>query len=261
TAYDKPTLGGDPQSLVGKHVRIRFKVKCAGAGAAGTVPAFGPMLECCGYTATVSAGVSVAYASEDTGISSGTLHFKADGVLHTVVYCKGSLVITGQTKQYGHMEFEFMGLYVAPTAAGAITPVYTAFQVPVPFRASTASVTWNAVALGTHEIKVTGGQKIDFYEHSEAESIELEDRKAMCDLKFEEPAIGTTDIFALCTAETKAALVYQLGTVAGNIFRVNAPLFQPLKPKRGDVKGNSSIEVSGQLIADGTTPDHTITVL
>lgn len=261
TNYDKPTLGSDPQSLVGRHVRIRFKVKAAGAGAAGTVPAFGPLLQACGYTATVNAGVSVVYASEDTGATSGQMYFKSDGVLHKIGNCKGMVTITGQNRQYVHLEFEFIGLYQAPIAGSAITPDYTSFQVPLPWRTSTVNCSWNAIALGTHEIKITGGQKFDLYEHSEAESIELEDRKAICDIKFEEPAIGTTDIWALCAAETKAALVFQIGTVAGAIFRVNAPLFQPLKPKRGDVKGNASIEASGNLIADGTNPDHTITVL
>lgn len=261
TAYDKPTLGADPMSLVGKHVRVRLKVKVAGAGTAGDVPAYGPLLECCAYSAAVNAGVSVVYTSEDDGVSSGTMYFKADGVLHKITYCKGHVTVTGQNRQYSHYEFEFMGLYNAPIASGAIVPDYSAFVKPLPWRASTVNCTWNAVSLGTHEIKVDGGQKFDFYEHSNAEEIQLEDRKAMCDLKFEEPAIGTTDIYALCEAETEAALLWQLGTAAGNIVRIDAPKFQPRKPKREDVKGNAAIMVSGPLVADGTVADHTITVM
>lgn len=261
TGYDKPTLGADAIALVGQHVKLSFKVKVAGAGVAGDVPAYGPMLECCAYSALVSAGVSVVYTSNDTGVASGTFYFKADGVLHKVTYSKGKVTVTGQNRQYCHFEFEFIGLYNAPIAASAITPDYVLFTKPLAWRASTVSVSWNAVALGTHEFKLDGGQKMDFYEHSDLESIQLEDRKAMVDLKFEEPAIGTTDIWALCAAETEAALIWQLGTVGGNIVRINAPKFQPRKPKRDDVKGIAAISMSGPLVADGVVADHTITVL
>jgi hypothetical protein len=259
--YDKPTLGADPETLVGKHFKFRFKVKMAGSGVAGDVPAFGPLLQCCGYAATVNAGVSVVYAVEDDGVKSGTLYYKEDGVLYKATYCKGKVTYTGAAKQYGHMEYEFIGLRVAESAAGAITPVYTAFQIPVPFRASTVSVSWNGTALGCHDFKVDGGQKMEMYEHSEAEKIEQEDRAAMADIKFEEPAIGTTNIYALCEAETKAALAIVWGTVGGNIFKIDAPLYQPLKPKKDKVMGISALALSGKLIADGTNPDHTITVM
>jgi hypothetical protein len=261
TNYDKPTLGSDPVALVGEHVRIRFKVKVAGAGAAGDVPAWGSLIEACAYTINIDAGVSVEYAPDDDGTNSGTLYFKSDGVLHKVTGCRGKVTITGQNRQHCHFEFELIGLYNAPIAAGAIVPDYSGFVRPLAWRAATVNCSWNGVSLGTHEFKLDGGQKVDFYEHSNAETIQLEDRKAMCDLKFEEPAIGTTDIFALCRAETEAALLWQLGTVAGNIVRIDAPKYQPRKPKRDNEKGIACLSFSGPLVADGAVADHTITVL
>lgn len=261
TGYDKPTLGADEIALVGEHVKVSFKIKVAGAGAAGDVPAYGPLLEACAYTPTVSAGVSVIYTANDTGSTSCTIYFKRDGVLHKVTGAKGKVTVTGQNRQYCHFEFEFIGLYNPPITASAITPDYSAFTRPLAWRASTVSVSWNGVALGTHEFKLDGGQKMEFYEHSDLEAIQLEDRKAMVDLKFEEPTIGTTDIFALCAAQTMAALVWQLGTVGGNIVRINAPKYQPRKPKPESVKGIEALAMSGPLVADGVVADHTITVL
>ena len=75
----RSNIGAQQVIHVGTHVGITFEVEMAGAGAAGTAPAYGPLLRACALSQTISAGVSVVYAPIDASEESVTLHFFIDG--------------------------------------------------------------------------------------------------------------------------------------------------------------------------------------
>ena len=52
----RPYKGNSGSLTVGEHRKITFEVELAGAGAAGTEPAWGLLLEACGFAATITAG-------------------------------------------------------------------------------------------------------------------------------------------------------------------------------------------------------------
>lgn len=257
---DKDTFGSNLQTLVGKMIRLRFKVEVAGAGAAGDIPAYGVLLRACGMSETNSAGVDTQYKFIDDAVPSLHFYFKRDKVLHKVAGARGMFKITTGKRKYAYYEFEFIGLFVAPVVAGAITPVLTAFVKPVPFRASTVSCSLISNVVGLHEATIDGGQKVEFYEHSEEESVQITDRKAKIDATFEEPEIGTHDYYADVNAETTGALDYQHGTVAGNIVQITATMMQLTTIKPSDQQGVAALQVTGPLVPNGANSDFTIIV-
>lgn len=253
---DRDSFGSDLSTLVGKHVRLRFKVEAAGSGAAGTAPAYGVLLRACGHSETVNAAVDVRYKPIDTGVPSVHFYFKRGLVLHKCAGSRGMVKFTASKRNYGYFEFEFTALYVGPVASSAITAVLTAFQTPVPFRAASVDCDIAGTTVGLHEISIDGGQKVEFYEHSEEESIQITDRESKFSAKFEEPEIGTHDFFADVSAGTTGAFDFTLGTVAGNIVQIVAATSQIGTLKVADVQGVSTFDVTGTLVPDSTNPDY-----
>lgn len=255
---DKATFGADLEDMVGTHVRLTFKVEAAGSGAAGTPPGFGPVLKACGYSETVVASTSVTYSPIEDAVDSNTIYFHHDKKLHKLTGARGSVKFMGKKRQYPYFEFTFIGIYNAPTASTVPTPTLTAFQKPVPFRASTVSCSLIGQTVGLHEIDVDFGQKVNFYEHSEEESIQIEDREGSANVLFELPELGTYNFYTAAAAGTTGALSYVHGTVAGNIVTIEAPSIQLKDPKDEDVQGVTALRCAVPLATDGSTYDARI---
>lgn len=250
-ALDKESLGADTGTIVGKHVKITFKVEVAGSGTAGDAPAWGPLMIACGHSETVSAGVSVTYAPIDDA-ASATFYFKHDKVLHEINGARGKVrLVTGERK-YAYLEFEFIGLYVPPVASGSsLSPVTTAFQQPVPFRAANVECYLFTQLVCLRELTMDFGQSNNFFECSEAETIELENREASFDIQFVEPEIGTHDFYADVSADEVGELSYVHGTTAGNIVEFVAPNAQITKIGRTNQQGNMVMTASGPIARVG----------
>lgn len=258
--YDKPTFGSDLGTLVGKHVQVTFKVPLSGSGTAGVAPNWGVVMKGAGHKETVVATTSVAYTPVDDNPDSLTLRVEFDKTLHTITGCRGSVKLTTDKRQYPWLEFTFMGLYNPPVAnSSPLVPTFTGYAKPVPFRASTVNCTLIGQVIGLHTMGVDFGQKVEFYEHSEEESIQITDRQATFDATFEETEIGTHDFFADINSEVAGVLDYVHGTVAGNIVTIASPLTQITKVSRSDQQGVSALQTSGPLVSDGTDPDYTVT--
>lgn len=256
---DKPYFGANLGTLIGKHVMITFKVPVAGSGVAGTAPAWGVLMKGTGATETIDAGTSVTYTPEDNDPASLTMYVKQDKILHKVVYCRGSKKLTVDSKNFSWWEYSFIGLYVPPVAAGTITPVYSGWTRPVPFRVTTVAAQLIGQVVGLFNLSVDFGEKVEYYEHSEEESVQITDRVGNFQATFEEPDLGTHDYFADILADTAGVLEYTHGITAGNIVTVSSPLTQITKVQRQDTQGVSCLQVSGPLVATDTVPDYTIT--
>lgn len=71
--YDRPHLGGDKSIYTGPHTTLSFNVDLAGAGVAGTPPAYGPLLRACGFQEIVNAS-AVADTAQAGASATITLH-------------------------------------------------------------------------------------------------------------------------------------------------------------------------------------------
>lgn len=265
---DKPNYGADLGTLVGKHVMVTFRVPIAGSGVAGTAPAWGILMLGCGHTETlivdgIGPPVTVAsavYTPIDTNFDSLTFKFLQDRTLHTITGCRGSVKAVLAKRDYGWWEYSFMGLFNPPTDnPAALGAVYTTWKKPVPFRASTVDCTLFGQIVGLHSLNVDFGQKVEWYEHSEEESVQITDRSANFDSSFEEQDLTVHDYFNDVNTEVAGNLLYKHGTVAGNIIEIAAANSQAQTIKRADDTGVSALQVTGPLASIAPDPDYTIT--
>jgi len=264
---DKATFGADLSDLVGKNVVLTFNVPLAGSGVAGTAPAWGPLLKACGHSETLQAAdpgnnveAAAIYTPIDENVDSATFYFRQDRTLHKVTGVRGAVQLQTQKRDYAWLQFTFTGLFNPPVDSAAdLGAVYTAWKKPVPFRAATVDCTLFGQLVGLHTLKLNFGQQVQFYEHSEEESVQITDRQADFDATFEETDLATHDYFADINNGTSGELVYTHGITAGNIVEIKGTNSQGLTVARSDQNGVSALQVTGPLAAVAPDPDYTIT--
>lgn len=259
----RPYLGESEQLIAGQHVEVNLEVEIAGSGAAGTAPAYGPLLRACGLSETVNAGVDTVYAPVSSGFESVTIYYNEDGILHKVTGARGTVQLEIKAKSIPVYKFKFIGIYNAPTDTAAPTCVYTAFQKPlVANNQNTTGFSFFGVSnLVLSELMLNVNNSLDYRALIGAEYAQISDRRANGDLTFETTALATLNIFTTALATSTGVLSITHGTVAGNKVKIDSPAVDVINPSYSDDNGVSMIKCPIVLVPVSGNDEFTITVL
>ena len=220
----RQTLGAATVLPVNSHVLVEFPVEIAGAGAAGTAPAYGPLLRACGLAETINAGVDVQYDPVSVDPESVTVYFYADANFHKLLGARGNARIALPPNDVPHLMFAFTGLWVAPANAALPTPTLTAFKDPLPVsKTNTPTFSLHAFAGVMESMEIDLGNQVVHRDRPGSARVLISDRVSTGTVGLQSPALGTKDFFAIAKAGTLGALQVIHGTVAGNIVQVDAP--------------------------------------
>jgi hypothetical protein len=222
-----PYLAAQGKIPVGLRCRLRGKVELVGSGAAGTAPAWGPLLRACGVAETIDAGVSVAYTPITDSMESVTLYFWIGSTKQVVKGVRGTATLRFTAQQIPYIEFDLVGLYGDPAEASPATPTLTGFKKPVIVsKANTPTFTVNSVSLVMRELILALGNQVEPRLLQGSESIIIPDRSETISARVEAVPVSTFDPFALAKAQTSVALSLVHGTAAGYIATLAAPYCQ-----------------------------------
>jgi len=241
----RPYFGSYDQIIAAQKVGISFEVELQGAGAAGTAPAYGPLLKACGLAETISAGVSVAYAPVSASFSSVTLYVQVQdngggsSPLHKVTGCRGNVEITLNAKALPVMKFTFTGVYNAVVDAAQLTATYTAFKTPTAVnKANTPTFSFFGYSGIMSDFGMNMNNEVVYRNLLNSESVILTDRKAGGTVQFEAPTITAKDFFAAALATTLGSMQIVHGTVAGSIVDISATsTVDVVNPSYNDMDG------------------------
>ena len=215
----RPYLGVSDQLLAQTRVEVTFEVELAGSGAAGTAPAYGPVLKACGLSETVVATTSVTYAPVSASFSSVTIYFHNDGIRHKVTGCRGTFSLNAQVGQIPVIQFTMTGIYNAPTDESLPSPTYANQAAPLIFKngnTSNFSVFSYAGCLQSLEFNVANS--IIYRELVGCtKEVLITDRQPAGTVVIEAPSIATKDFFTIANGSTTGSVTFQHGATAGNI--------------------------------------------
>lgn len=216
---------------------IKFSVEMAGSGAAGTAPAFGPILKACGFSETVTASSRVDYTLVSTSIPTSTIWVYVDGILMKFTYCVGTVDVSGNMGELGKINFSFTGLVTDPTATAVPVPTLTAFTRPV---ACAPGITSLQSGVSYSAGAFTGGTAINYKSFtldlandvqkrvlSATEDVGIYDRAPKMSVTYDGTAAAEVAAHAAMKAGTIGSYGWQLGTTAGNIAMVHAAFAVP----------------------------------
>lgn len=222
--YDKPTLGGGKEIYTGPHAAVSFDVDLSGSGTAGDAPAYGSLLQMCGLSETVNAGVDVTYALVSSGFSWGSLYVNLAGELHKLTGARGNVTFNLRREASPSMSFRFLGLWdQTPTAVSAPTPSgWSDYVDPIPFnKANTPTFDVDGYAAKAEELSIDLGMDVQYRNVVNDEQVFIVDRAVTGRMAIEKPALADKDFYALVRAHTIIDSSVVHGTTAGNIATLN----------------------------------------
>ncbi|QDG74454.1 phage tail tube protein [Labrenzia sp. PHM005] len=229
-----PWLGHQGIELVGNYVQMEFSVECAGAGAAGTVPAYGALLRACGLSETITPSTSVDYEPVSDGEESVSVYFNQDGVRHVALGCRGSFQLDIAAKQIPRFRFQLMGLLGTVTDSALPAADVSAFQKPVPVSNANTSFSLHGAARISERVSFDLGVDVVPRFLIGDERIQLVARQSTGSVVVEAKAMASANWFDIAQAKTLGALELIHGTVAGHIVRLDAPSVQIGRPTMGE---------------------------
>ena len=250
-------LGGQENIVAANHGEISFEVELAGAGAAGTVPAYGPLLLACGMSATTSAGVSVTYAPVSTNFGSITLVCNIDGVNHKFTGSRGSASFQLNAKAVPVIQFKFTGLYNPVTDTAITGATYAAFTKPVAVnKDNTTTATLFGTSLVLQSAAFDVNNSIVYRNLVGLETVQLTDRECQGSIQFEAPTVTAFDIWSNIKNGTTGAMAITHGTTAGNIVQFSMPTVQVFSPQISDSDGIAMLQLSTKIIPTNAGNDE-----
>lgn len=228
-----PMLGNTGVIPNGTHVRFEGDIEVAGAGAAGTAPAWGVLLKACGMSEVISAGVDVKYQPVSNGFTSLSLAYFADGVKHLLSGVRGTWKADFNNQKIPKIRFSFTGLYSTPTDAALPAVTLTGWKRPVIANKASTTLALHGVSVPVESLMVDLGLTIEPRLLINYEGIEITDRKSVGRVQIEAGLVATKDWFTTHLAGTRAVMALQHGTVAGNIVKIDAPVVEVGAPEQG----------------------------
>lgn len=241
-----------------RKMKLSFEVEAASSGTAGSAAAWAPLMLACGTTETLTAVTKADYAPNSANTTTLSMYVNIDGVMHKMLYARGNCSFKLKANDIPVFAFDFIALDGGIADVAAPTPVYTAFQTPLPAtKTNTPTFSLHGVAtLAVESLDINFGNQIEQITRIGAESIQQTDRKTTGTVMFEMTSIATKDWFATIRASTDAALSLIHGTVAGQIIEVAAPTVELMTPVYSDVQGIQMLQLSLRFLPSNSGNDE-----
>lgn len=225
----RPYKGNSGKLTVGEHRKFTFEVELAGSGVAGTAPAWGLLLEACGFAETITPATDVTYDPVSGGEPTLTLYGFLDKTKFMVTGAKGNVSFELNAKGIPVMKYEFLGAYSTPTEELAMpTGVdYSAFTQPKTVgKANTPTFTFHGLAACTSAFSVAWGNTLSWRELINCAGAHSPDRQPTGSVTMELPSVTTKNWAEVVREGTTGACNLVHGTTAGNIVELQLPNIQ-----------------------------------
>jgi hypothetical protein len=228
--------------VANKRVSVTFDVELAGSGAAGTAPAFGPLLKACGLSQTIVSSVSVTYAPVSSSFDSATIYCFYDGTQHKITGARGTVSFNMTAGQFAVASFNFIGIYNAPDGtalSGSFTVANQAAALEVNDTNVTTATFHGVTSSRIESFDLALNNELLYKETASNKEVLITNRAPGGTAVIEAPAIGTTDFFAKAVAVATGSTSLVLGATGGNIVTVNAA--------QTDITGCSYADTNGVI--------------
>lgn len=224
----RPYKGNFGALSTGIHRIFEFEVELASSGTAGTAPKWSALLEACGFSKTVSAGVSVAYQMVSSGEPWLTFYGYLDGVLFKITDAKCDVSLELNSKQIPVLKFKALGEYSTATDVSMPSGTdYAGFMKPKTVgKLNTPTFSLFGVACVAQSLSLSVANALSYRDLIGGAGAFSPDRKPTGSAVIELPSIAGLDLGGLVVNNTEGALSVVHGTTAGHIIELAAPKIQ-----------------------------------
>lgn len=247
----RPYLGGSEQLLGSAYKEVSFDVELVGSGTAGAAPAWGKLLQACGFAETVIADTRVDYLPITNSVPSATIYCHDSGVKHRMLGCRGEWSISARVGEVPRISFRFVGIDGDISTASQPTVDVSTWQTPqVITNAFTPSMIIGGTVAATGAPAISGGtdlistgltlasgNQVTYSDLINLESVDITAREVSGSLEVDQTASQEVTRYGQVKLNTLSSLSMLHGTVAGKKVLLHMPSVQWINPAAGDVNG------------------------
>lgn len=235
----KPFLGNSATVQLDQHTEFNFELELQSSGTAGTRPVFADLLMACGFAEDITAATDVAYSPVSNDFDSCTAEVNMDGVFQRSTGCRGSFGINIARGAIPKLNFNFMGIYAAPTDAAALTPDFSGFQDPLgPNSTNTPTITLFGETLCMESLQIDIANNLVFRDLPGCDpAVEITQRATSGTIVFQATDIATKNWIEAARSRESGALQIIHGTTAGRIVQIDCPKVTLNPPSNQDSDG------------------------
>lgn len=240
--------------FAGRLGKVTFDVELKGSGSAGTAPETDALLRACGQAVTISAGTSVVYnpASEDH--ESCTIYYYLDGIRYIMTGCRGKYTLTNDLggDAIPMASFEMVGHVSQPTDASVITPTYDS-TVPVPLIGLSFAIGGYGAVINAFNFDL--GAELAFNpsmnEANGYGEVTINGFNPTGSFDPENTLVATQDwIGDFEDGVSKVLTSGNIGSVAGNIVKIDCPAISYTEVGNADRDGTATLDTQFVAIDD-----------
>lgn len=245
-------FGGSEQLVGTAYKEVGFTVELAGSGTAATAPAWGALLQACGFAETVGASW-VGYApAAPSAQKSATIYYYDDGVLHKLLGAKGTFTVSATVGGRPTLAFNFIGIDGGDTAVSNPATTLTAWKRPLVITdANSGDITLGgtyasgAITGGTaypsRGLELNLGNAVNFTPMLGGEYVDITAREVTGSAQFDLSPAQEVTFMGNVKSNTTQAISLQHGTAAGAIVGLYMAAVQLINPSKQEVNGRRLI--------------------
>lgn len=191
-------------------------------------------------TTQYSIAAQAVYAPVSTGLESLSIYTYLDGLLHKLLYARGSVQAKLSPKNLGLLSFDFTALFATPTdVALPTTGDLSAWKQPAPIgNVYSSGFALHGFAANFYDLSVNIGQKVIHDDNCVGtDDVLITDRGPSGSVSIRAPLMAEKDYFTAAKNATLGSLALTHGTAAGSRFRLACPSTQVKAPKNAEKEG------------------------
>ena len=220
---ERPELGAQETIPAGLYTTLTASVELQGSGAAGTAPAWGPLLRMCGVAETIVAATSVTYNPVSEGHESGSIYFWMGNTQHVMTGVRGTANVTLNAQGIPVARFTLMGLFNKPTEEARVAPDHSSFQIPqIASNKNTPAFSVGGQAMVLSQFGFNLGNDVQQRLLIGREEMLIVDKSESMSARVEALPLTTFDPYTLAEDRTRQAVQLIHGTQAGKIVTIDA---------------------------------------
>lgn len=251
-------IGGSEQLAGTRFVKAMFEVEISGSGAAGTAPAWGPLLLGCAMAEVTNAGY-VEYSPVSTGLKTLTIYYHRDGLVHKMLGCMGTVELAMGEGERPLLKFAFTGIDGGALAGANPTQTLTAWKTPlVIMDQNTGDIklggTYAAGAISAGTVYTSRGLNLQLGNDVKpiallgGQSVDITNRETTGSVQLELTAAQEVTLMTDVNANALTSLSFEHGTAAGGKVLIYAPAVQRINPKHVDYEGRAHVGLDLRML-------------
>lgn len=244
----------------GRKGRITFSVDASWDGTA-TEPSWADtFLPACGWVKT---GQVFTPRTEvpGTNVKTLTIAVYQDGMRKILSGSAGTFTMLNPTGRTAVFNFDFMGIWQAPTDVAILAPTY---PTDLGLRYASSTTTWDSVALCLENITLDSGNTVILKECAGSVSgydyAIITNRVVTVTGNPESKLVATQDRFGKLILNSEAALTWNLDGPTNSVLTIAAPKAQIIDIKEGDRNGLVIDDITWQCNRNGSNIDQEVSM-